>query len=1371
MSHVPKQQQLELEQQRRRLRQEEEEEAEEEEEEEEEAPLLLLVFFLLQFRRIRPLIEAPPPRPAPPPGTAGRVPLAVSLLHRFSIRRGWLWLFGASHGSSLLPSHRRITEECQMKHDADNESALQTSPGLSDLLPVTGTTHFAICIAQTRVEGKVWNAKDINQGSCIILEFVTQTKDVPLDQSFGILLLSAVSTYRAKKHSGVINDYHMTLTKEMRLSKILGAESLHLDLGSTREKGHRSGERHILLTLLDTLPNEEKEIGRLLKKDVVVPLICAVAIVVLPKDPDSGRPEMHFKLLHEFPTDNGYPQSIGFSHLKLILPDWDLYMRLGTELLAGTGIADRNGEGLLQTGKQRSVPVVDAIETEFGAHVTDRDTREGKQGLHVTKRHNKCMQTMAHIVRGVQLGKHKSIGTRLYLEVGGAAGKLLVPLGALALQGRDEELPGEELASQQGPVVQPHRHDVPNDQLGTSVSLVFGEEVVLTYPLQAAECPRPHLLQALLILRTGKHWVPLHCLPHFSLRSTPWLLHHKYTTMQEPPMSLYCNHVPLSHCGGSVLGGQYSPEGTAEEYPSPTPRVLERVHCEGIVILGELNASHGLDPVHLILSCLQHVMAGVHLLSEIRPAAHGKGACHHSCFRGSRHSCQILGRCLWSKLPRLTWTFCKTTTDYEYGFKNFVKSIEFAHLHISAIKQPTSYPGCENVCGDDPVSDRQVSSSGPGWSCDDDRDPSALDFYPGSGVCLNPHRSSSRVAAPGDDRRHVLDCCDRGLGRASSHPPVRKGAPVSGEGDTPQQQSDIFPRGKPMAVGSQASLNPRMPGDLLSIQAITSLHLDDSILHIPHIINYLLEVQVNKTNTDCDAKVPVGLLGADATSLSEIPHSNGLVIAGTEQVLPARVAHQAPHPVVMPSQPPTPNHCITSHLVEEEPKSTCNKYLRENRFFPHLDGLVTRTRQEEGAGPPPGSPIPSLGLPGSLIDALQNPSRDENVGIPAECQNHRKYLGHGCTMTGEAELLGRSRDPLVGGSLVPWGSTHPQFVAKEEALEMQACTSTFFDIRRMAVQRFSRRPENLPSVSPGSAASRLNISNVSMYPLFARSGLQDQLQLLDMYKGLMEGRKQNEIHSITQLAGTSRSTATTSSLGDVETLVAPWKHRVACGSGEATACACACTGQAQLHHARFGWIKPNFERCSEVTVHGNVTFLLNLMPVPSSSTTVGAGGRGTTKSIGSRPSSGAVRQRKTTSSASASRARATPAGGSGGMWRFYTDDSPGIKVGPVPVLVMSLLFIASVFMLHIWGKYTQVSRKHLGSIIKTRCIGGSGLLEREGWKFILHRCVEIIAGATCTNLMGLPFEQTQERDPMHGMLSLCVLCGFCILVARMDPKN
>ena len=36
------------------------------------------------------------------------------------------------------------------------------------------------------------------------------------------------------------------------------------------------------------------------------------------------------------------------------------------------------------------------------------------------------------------------------------------------------------------------------------------------------------------------------------------------------------------------------------------------------------------------------------------------------------------------------------------------------------------------------------------------------------------------------------------------------------------------------------------------------------------------------------------------------------------------------------------------------------------------------------------------------------------------------------------------------------------------------------------------------------------------------------------------------------------------------------------------------------------------------------------------------------------------------------------------LYLFFNDNS-----GPVPVLVMSLAFIASVFMLHIWGKYTR----------------------------------------------------------------------------------
>uniref|UniRef100_A0A0N4ZNF3 Protein transport protein Sec61 subunit beta n=1 Tax=Parastrongyloides trichosuri TaxID=131310 RepID=A0A0N4ZNF3_PARTI len=65
-------------------------------------------------------------------------------------------------------------------------------------------------------------------------------------------------------------------------------------------------------------------------------------------------------------------------------------------------------------------------------------------------------------------------------------------------------------------------------------------------------------------------------------------------------------------------------------------------------------------------------------------------------------------------------------------------------------------------------------------------------------------------------------------------------------------------------------------------------------------------------------------------------------------------------------------------------------------------------------------------------------------------------------------------------------------------------------------------------------------------------------------------------------------------------------------------------------------------------------------------------------------SSGTVRQRRSGGAATTSNARA-----SNGGWRFYTDDAPGMKIGPVPVLVISLAFIFSVFVLHTWGKFTR----------------------------------------------------------------------------------
>ncbi|XP_013877311.1 protein transport protein Sec61 subunit beta [Austrofundulus limnaeus] len=96
------------------------------------------------------------------------------------------------------------------------------------------------------------------------------------------------------------------------------------------------------------------------------------------------------------------------------------------------------------------------------------------------------------------------------------------------------------------------------------------------------------------------------------------------------------------------------------------------------------------------------------------------------------------------------------------------------------------------------------------------------------------------------------------------------------------------------------------------------------------------------------------------------------------------------------------------------------------------------------------------------------------------------------------------------------------------------------------------------------------------------------------------------------------------------------------------------------------------------------------MPGPASSATnVGAAGRSPSKTVAPRAAGSTVRQRKAASSSTRSGGRTTGSAGTGGMWRFYTEDSPGLKVGPVPVLVMSLLFIASVFMLHIWGKYTR----------------------------------------------------------------------------------
>ncbi|KZP13545.1 Pre protein translocase Sec Sec61-beta subunit [Athelia psychrophila] len=56
--------------------------------------------------------------------------------------------------------------------------------------------------------------------------------------------------------------------------------------------------------------------------------------------------------------------------------------------------------------------------------------------------------------------------------------------------------------------------------------------------------------------------------------------------------------------------------------------------------------------------------------------------------------------------------------------------------------------------------------------------------------------------------------------------------------------------------------------------------------------------------------------------------------------------------------------------------------------------------------------------------------------------------------------------------------------------------------------------------------------------------------------------------------------------------------------------------------------------------------------------------------------------------------RAAGAGGSSNtMLKLYTDDSPGLRVDPFIVLVLSLSFIASIFFLHISAKIIKAFAK------------------------------------------------------------------------------
>ncbi|KAK4763020.1 hypothetical protein SAY86_008788 [Trapa natans] len=72
---------------------------------------------------------------------------------------------------------------------------------------------------------------------------------------------------------------------------------------------------------------------------------------------------------------------------------------------------------------------------------------------------------------------------------------------------------------------------------------------------------------------------------------------------------------------------------------------------------------------------------------------------------------------------------------------------------------------------------------------------------------------------------------------------------------------------------------------------------------------------------------------------------------------------------------------------------------------------------------------------------------------------------------------------------------------------------------------------------------------------------------------------------------------------------------------------------------------------------------------------------------GSAAATAGIRRRRLGGGSSTSGVSTTGGSGPGNnMLRFYTDESPGLKITPTAVLVMSVCFIGFVTALHVFGK-------------------------------------------------------------------------------------
>jgi len=80
----------------------------------------------------------------------------------------------------------------------------------------------------------------------------------------------------------------------------------------------------------------------------------------------------------------------------------------------------------------------------------------------------------------------------------------------------------------------------------------------------------------------------------------------------------------------------------------------------------------------------------------------------------------------------------------------------------------------------------------------------------------------------------------------------------------------------------------------------------------------------------------------------------------------------------------------------------------------------------------------------------------------------------------------------------------------------------------------------------------------------------------------------------------------------------------------------------------------------------------------------GAISQGPAKSVGGQRS--VVKRRPASHASTAGKPSRNP---NQGILKFYTDDAPGLKVGPTTVLVLALVYMFVVVLLHILGKFRQ----------------------------------------------------------------------------------